>query len=176
MKVGKNMFFIVGKRKKNILVFFLVCLGIIISSIYFLRVENVKADKSNSVQVVKMVEDVSTSNIDFFTEYRLDRDKLRSERSEILRNGIKSATDEENRQALQEKILKMVQEKQQETEMESLIKAKGFADVLIFCSDKSVSAVVKAEELSKDEVIQVADIITRVTNCKVEDITISAKP
>jgi len=39
-----------------------------------------------------------------------------------------------------------------------------------------VSAVVKTQTLNREEVMQVADVIGRVSGVKPEDITISAKP
>lgn len=170
------MVLIMHKMKKNLVVFLLVLLGMLISSIYHVSSREVKADKSNAMQVVKTVEAEPLAKVDFFTEYRLERDKLRSERAELLRESIKNANTEERRQAAQENVLKMVQEKQRETEMESLIKAKGFADVLVFCRQDSVSAVVKANSLSQDEVVQVADVIGRISQVKQENITISTKP
>lgn len=170
------MIFIVNRNKKYALVCFLILLGILIISMYYLAAWEVKADKSNAVQVVKVAQPEVKAKIDFYTDYRLERDKIRSERSEILRESIKNAGSDEARRIAQENVLKMVQEKQREAEMESLIKAKGFSDALVFCRDQSVSAIIKTSELSQDEVIQVADVITRVTNVRQEDITIRAKP
>jgi stage III sporulation protein AH len=142
--------------------------------------EQAKADRSNAMQVTKSV--VSNEPVapvvstDFFTEYRLERDKMRSERSDLLREAIKTAKNDEIRNKAQESVLKMVQEKQRESEMESLIKARGFSDALVFYRDSSVSAIVKAPSLSREEVIQVADVISRVSGVKPEEITISSKP
>lgn len=141
--------------------------------------EQAKADRSNAMQVTKAVftEPVApVVSTDFFTEYRIERDKMRSEKSDLLRETIKSAKTDEIRNKAQESVLKMVQEKQRESEMESLIKARGFADALVFYRDNSVSAIVKASTLSREEVIQVADVISRVSGVKPEEITISAKP
>lgn len=138
-----------------------------------------KVDRSNAIQVAKPVPSeqvISPASPDFFTEYRLERDKIRSERSELLRESIKSATSDEARQKAQDIMLKMVMDKQRETEIESLIKARGFSDVLVFIKENSVSAVVKSTSLSREEVVQVADVISRVAGIKAEDITISAKP
>lgn len=138
-----------------------------------------RVDRSSAMQVSKSVATeqlVPAASPDFFTEYRLERDKIRSERSDLLRETIKNAKTEDARQHAQDTMLKLVQEKQREMEMESLIKARGFADALVFIKDNSVSAVVKTTALSREEVAQVADIISRVEGIKVEDITISAKP
>lgn len=138
-----------------------------------------KVDRSNAIQVAKSLpaeQVIPVASPDFFTEYRLERDKIRSERSDLLRESIKSATSDEARQKAQDIMLKMVMDKQRETEIESLIKARGFADVLVFIKENSVSAVVKTSSLSREEVVQVADVISRVAGVKADDITISAKP
>lgn len=138
-----------------------------------------RADRSNAMQVTKQVaaeQVVPVMAPDFFTEYRLERDKIRSERSDLLREIIQNAKTEDSKHQAQETILKMTLEKQREAEMESLIKAKGFADALVFVRDNSVSAVVKTTALTKEEVIQVAEVVSRVAGVKPEDITVSAKP
>lgn len=138
-----------------------------------------RVDRSNAMQVSKSImteQVVPAASPDFFTEYRLERDKIRSERSDLLRETIKNAKTEDARQHAQDTMLKLVQEKQREMEIESLIKARGFADALVFIKDNSVNAVVKTTALSREEVTQVADIISRVAGIKAEDITISAKP
>lgn len=137
-----------------------------------------RADRSNAMQVTKAVSEqvVPVMAPDFFTEYRLERDKIRSERSDLLREIIKDAETEDTKHQAQETILKMTLEKQREAEMENLIKAKGFGDALVFIQENSVSAVVKTTALSREEVIQVAEVICRIAGVKPEDVTVSAKP
>ncbi|MDD4599758.1 MAG: SpoIIIAH-like family protein, partial [Negativicutes bacterium] len=92
---------------------------------------NAKVDRSNAIQVAKPVQTeqvIPVVSPDFFIEYRLERDKIRSERSDLLRESIKSAANDDARQKAQDVMLKMVMEKQRETEIESLVKARGFAD------------------------------------------------
>ena len=138
-----------------------------------------KVDRSNAMQVTRPVVPEPVVPImapDFFTEYRLERDKIRSERSDLLREIIKNSKTDDAKKQAQESILKMTLEKQREAEMENLIKAKGFGDALVFIRDNSVSAVVKSNSLTKDEVVQVAEVICRTAGVKPEDITVSAKP
>ena len=114
---------------------------------------------------------------DFYTEYRIERDRLRSERIDLLREVAKAGKNEDNaRQKAQDTIMKITFERQKELEMENLIKAKGFSDALIFIRDNSVNAIIKTNTLSKEEVMQIADIIAKSTGVRPEDITISTKP
>lgn len=141
--------------------------------------KNVRVDRTNAMQVAKPItaEQVIPVTVpDFFTEYRLERDKIRSERSDLLRDSANTAKTDDSRQKAHDTMIKMVLDKQRETEIESLIKARGFSDALVFIKDNSVSAVIKTSSLSREEVVQVADIISRVAGVKAEDITISAKP
>lgn len=138
-----------------------------------------RANRSNAMQVSKQIvsdQYVPVMAPDFFTEYRLERDKIRSERSDLLREIIQNASSQDTKQQAQESILKMTLEKQREIEMENLIKAKGFADALVFIRDNSVSAVVKTTTLTREEVVQVAEVISRISGVKPGDITVSAKP
>ena len=137
----------------------------------------VKVDRSNAMQVIKPLDDKLALTIpDFFTEYRLERDKIRSERFDVLRDMVKNAKTEDARQQVQGAILKLVQEKQREYEMENLIKARGFQDALVVIQDKNVNAIIKAQAVTREEVAQVAEVISRVADVRLEDITISAKP
>ena len=168
-------------RKSMVLIVGLFIIGVIVfgTVMGYDMYQQAKADRSNAKQVSKVsaVEQVvSQASPDFFTEYRLEREKIRSERSDLLREGIKNAKNEDSMQHAQDEVLKLVQEKQKEAEMENLIKARGFTDALVFIRDNSVSVVVKTSSLSREEVAQVADIISRVAGVKAEDITISAKP
>jgi len=138
-----------------------------------------KADRSNAMQVMKPISQVQVSPVilpDFFVEYRLERDRLRSEQADILEEVIRTATKDDEREKAQDAILKLVGDKQREVEMENLIKARGYDDALVIMSDNDVSAVIKAKDLKREDVLQVADIIGRISGVNPEEITISAKP
>lgn len=137
-----------------------------------------KVDRTNAMEVTKPIvaEQAVIAIPDFFTEYRLERDKIRSERFDLLKDMMKTAQNEDAKQKAQDAIMKLVLEKQREYEMENMIKARGFQDALVLVQDNSVNAVVKTGSFSREDVLQVADVIRRVTGVKAEDITISAKP
>ena len=169
-------------HKKNRTIVFVVGLAVSIAIVVVIaNVESIlqaRVNHSNAMQVTTTIAEpiIPASSPDFFIEYRLERDKIRSERSDLLRESIKNAKTDDSRNQAQDIVLKMIAEKQKETEMESLIKSRGFADALVFIRENSVSAIIKTTSLSKEEVIQVADVISRVTGVKAEDISISAKP
>lgn len=132
-------------------------------------VEQGKVDKSTKpLQVVKPLpaEEVIPSYKSWlFTEYRLEREN--SQRSELLREAIRAANSEEARQKAQN-IFKIISKSSRKPKLENLIKAKGFTDALVFIRDNSVSAVVKTTSLSRDEVMIIADIVSKVCGVKGE--------
>lgn len=72
----------------------------------------------------------------------------------MLRESIKNAKNDDSRTHAQDIVLKMITEKQKESEMESLIKTRGFTDSLVFIRENSVNAIIKTNSLSKEEVIK----------------------
>jgi stage III sporulation protein AH len=167
------------KRKKIFGVLGVIVLAIIVAIWWQLNQSAGKVDRSNAMQVSTIAHNESlqlAASPDFFIEYRLERDKVRSERSDVLRDIIKNSKNEGARTKAQDTVLKMVQDKQRELELENMIKSRGFGDALVFIRDDSISAVVKGAAISRDEVLQVAEIIHRVAGVKSEDINISARP
>ena len=58
---------------------------------------------------------------------------------------------------------------------ENLIKNKGFEDVLIFVNGDSISVVIKAEDLNKEQIAQIQNIVSRELNVDAGIIHISTK-
>ncbi len=57
--------------------------------------------------------------------------------------------------------------------IESLLKAKGFADAAVTLHEGSVNVVLSAETLTDEQVAQVLDIILRETDAGAEDVKIT---
>lgn len=166
-------------RNKILISFAVLIVAVLCIGGWFYMRHSSTIDRSNALQVTTTAQHDAlqlAASPDFFIEYRLERDKVRSERSDVLREIIKNSKNENARLKAQDTVLKMVQDKQRELEIENMIKSRGFSDALVFIRDDSISAVVKGATLSRDEVLKVAEIIHQVAGVKVEDINISAKP
>ena len=61
---------------------------------------------------------------------------------------------------------------EQESKIESLVKAKGFEDCVVFIEDKTCHIVVKAEGLQPQEAAQITDIICAQSQVPATGITI----
>lgn len=169
-------------RVWGIILFVMMTVAIValyLQNVYLAKKDYNRALSVNKPIIAQLPAPSSTSPgavIDFFVEYRVERDRVRSERIDLLREVAKSGKSEDGaRLKLHDALINITVEKQKELETENLIKAKGFTDAIVFLHDKSINVIVKTASLSKQEVLQIADIISRTTGIRPEDITISTK-
>lgn len=117
-----------------------------------------------------------TSNQEYFTSSRLERDTMYSQMLEAYQKIIDSKTStEKQKSSAQEEIDKINKAKNAIMISENLIKTKGFEDVVIFSNDDSISVVINKEELEKEDIAQVQSIIAREMNAKIDNIHIMNK-
>ena len=112
----------------------------------------------------------------YFTESKLSREKMYSQMLEsyqkILQNNNITDTQKE---ISQNEIKKINDTKNAIMITENLIKNKGFEDVLIFVNGDSISVVIKAEDLSKEQIAQIQNIVSRELKAEIENVHISKK-
>ncbi len=131
------------------------------------------AKNYGEAQLVSVVKDAGTS---FFESARLSRDKARDEALETLKKALKNAklTDEE-KNALTEKLSAQVGSITAAAELESLIKAKGFADCLVALDETGASVTVMTETgtLNGDQVARIRDaVLTKCPQLSAQQLTI----
>ena len=112
---------------------------------------------------------------DYFATARLTRQQARDSAISILREAteLENATQEAIDGAMEEMSV-MAGFSMDEVEIESLIKAKGFAECVVFLDDDSVTVAVSAptEGLSSSQVSKITDIILSETGLSTEQIKI----
>lgn len=99
---------------------------------------------------------------EYFEQARLTRSKTRDEALDKLQSALKKAelTDEE-KNALTADLSAVIDSITMESDIENMVKAKGFADCVAFIDGEKISLAVKtgSEGLDKSEVAQLRDII-----------------
>ena len=116
------------------------------------------------------------SGTEFFEAARLARTKARDEALDALKKSLKNAqlTDEE-KTALTEQLNAQVNNITVESALETLIKAKGFADCVVMLDGNKVNVTVMTENdaLTADEVTRIRDVVlSQLKGCKAQDITV----
>ena len=113
---------------------------------------------------------------DYFTATALNRQQSRDEAIDVLNMVIESEeASEEARAEANAKISKIALDSQNESNIETLVKAKGFEDCIAVISDDSVSVVVGAESLQAAEAAQILAIVYQTTGIDTEKISIINK-
>ena len=113
---------------------------------------------------------------DYFTSTALDRQEARDEALDVLKMVTESdESSEEAKAEAQAKISKIAVDIQNEANIETLVKAKGFEDCVAIISDEAVSVIVSAESLQAAEAAQILTIVYETTGINPEKISIINK-
>ena len=112
---------------------------------------------------------------EFFEQARLSRTKSRDEALDTLQKSLKSAKlSDEEKDKLTAELTATIDHITAESDIENLVKAKGFVDCVAFIDGDAVDVTVMttSDGLTKEEVAQIRDIV--LSKCKVtaQNITI----
>ena len=117
-----------------------------------------------------------SENQDYFTSTALDRQQARDEALDVLKMVAESSeSSQEAKTAAQEKISKIAVDIQNEANIETLVKAKGFEDCVAIISDGSVSVIVSTDSLQASEAAQILTIVYETTGVNPENVSIINK-
>ena len=141
------------------------------------------AENSNNENLTKENTTVQTSgtNIkeagDYFVKSKLERDKMYSQMLETYENVLNSSNSlETQKQSATEEIKKINEIKNSIMVCENLISTKGFNNNIVFVNGESISVIIGSEqELIKEQVAQIQNIISRELKANIDNIHISNK-
>jgi len=111
----------------------------------------------------------------YFEQARLSRSKTRDEALDSLQQALKnSALTEDEKVAVTKSLTNTINSITVESDIENLVKAKGFADCVAFIDGERIHLTVKtgSEGLSKSEVAQLRDIILGKVSTEAKNISI----
>ena len=118
----------------------------------------------------------NASEENYFTATALNRQQSRDEAIDVLT--LVTESDEASAEAKADannKLAKIALDIQNEANIETLVKAKGFEECVAVISDGSVSVIVKSDELLASEAAQIFSIVYDTTGISPEKISIINK-
>lgn len=132
------------------------------------------ADKNyGEAQLVSVSEDTGD---EFFESARLSREKSRDEALDTIEKTLKnSSLSDEEKQTMTDTLKAQITNIETESELETLIKAKGFVDCVVMLDGTSANVTVMTENdaLTAAEVTKIRDIIlSKCSEIKAQDITV----
>lgn len=127
-------------------------------------------DEGESVQTSAKPE---SNTEDYFETAKKERAKAREEAVDTVEEMLDTdkLTDADKKSVL-EKIEKIGKNIEKESNIETLLKAKGFEKALAVISDSSVDIIVYSQGLTSAETLQIQDIVTKQTDIPLANIKI----
>lgn len=173
-------------KKQVMLGFLVVALGLAVYLNYYFSTQNpLTAEVDGSTSTTKNLGDaqyvdnpstVSTTKADpsdYFVQARLNRENARKEALDVVRdlmNDVK-ASQETQEKAL-EKATAIAAAIEQESKVESLVKAKGFKDCVAYIEEDRCNVVVRSEKLTSAEALQITEIVTAQSKVVAQNVNI----
>lgn len=147
---------------------------------------NNETNTTNSVNSIQNVTNTNTTtetsttvenkNDDYFAKSKLERDTMYSQMLETYEKVLNSTNSlETQKQSATQEITKINETKNSIMVSENLLQTKGFENSVIFVNGDSISVIIGASELKKEEVAQIQNIIAREMKASIENIHISTK-
>ena len=137
---------------------------------------NAKEENTNKTVTTSSNVGKTSNSSDYFKTSKLERDTMYSQMIETYEKVLNSDNSlETQKQSATDEIKKINDTKNSIMICENLIQTKGFENSVVFVNGESVSVIIEASELSKEQVAQIQNIISREMNAKAENIHISNK-
>lgn len=138
-------------------------------------VDNTVIDNENKLNENNVAEYVKEDD-NYFTEAKLERDRMYSEMIETYQNIItNNMTPEDQKAIAAQEINNITNSKNRIMIAENLIKNKGFENVVVLVNNGNVSVIVKSRNLNTEQVSKIQNIIQREFEVEVQNINISNK-
>lgn len=116
-----------------------------------------------------------TEQEDYFDAARRNRESARNEALDILKDTLQNVkTDELTQQEAIATAATVAAAVEQEDAIESLVKAKGFEDCVVYIENDNAHVAVKAAELTEAQTLQILQIVTSQSAVQADAVSITA--
>ncbi len=110
---------------------------------------------------------------EFFVEYRLQRDKIRSKEIDKLNQLMDNPEiSQEAKEKAENKLIEVLEVMEKEMLIENLIKAHGYKDAILFYKDDAATVVIKEEDLNEDEIRQIMELVSDKSDTSLEQVKV----
>lgn len=115
-----------------------------------------------------------TNLASYMAQARLNREQIRSKNKETLLEVINNndISEGEKKKAVKS-MVKLTELNEKENTIETLLKAKGFDDIVVTISDKQADVIISENEVDDAKRAQIEDVIKRKAGVSVDNITIT---
>lgn len=131
------------------------------------------SNKTSSQEAVQTSAKVKNDSENYFSTAKKERTAARKEAEDTIKETLKNdkLTEDDKKSALQ-RIEEMGARIESESNIESILKAKGFQEAVVIISDSGINVVVESDGLTSAQTMQIQDIVTAETNIQLQNIKI----
>lgn len=141
--------------------------------------DNETSTDENTIGTDTQIIDTNADTIstdEYFTNSRLERNTMYSQQIENYQDILSNTNvSEAQKKIAQEEITRINKEQNAIMIAENLIKTKGIEDLVIFVNEESINVIVKGDELEKEEIAQIQNIVTRELEADIGNVHIMNK-
>lgn len=128
---------------------------------------------TSGAEAVETSAKADDDDADYFTMSKKERENTREEAIEQIQKTLKNDNlSEKDKKSALAKTEEIAMRMEQESNIETLLKAKGFQNAVVVMSDTGVNVVVKSEGLTSQQTLQIQDIVMNETNISLASIKI----
>ncbi|NLB51540.1 MAG: SpoIIIAH-like family protein [Syntrophomonadaceae bacterium] len=109
---------------------------------------------------------------DFFAEYRLERERVRSRQIELLREVLNSTSEEEARKEASLRLVKISEDMEKELQAEGMIKSKGFTDCVVIIQEEITLVVLLEDNIHLNQEADISEMVEKVTGYSEDNVCI----
>lgn len=140
------------------------------------NINNAEKNQSNNSEDTVVNTSAKTSGDQYFVESRLERDKMYSQMIESYQKILSNSQISDAQKEISENEIKNINNTKNAIMIaENLIKNKGFEDLIIFINGESVNVIVKAKELTEEQIAQIQNIVEREIKVEIVNMHVSCK-
>ncbi len=172
MKKGK----VLGKSQVTVALMLVALGGAIWLNAKYLPSDTKYLGEASYVSISSDKNAVQTSakaEADYFDESKKERSKAREEAIELIEETLdRDKLKEQDKKSAIAKTEEIASRMEQEANIETLLKAKGFKQAIAVINDTGITVVVKGEGLTSQQTLQIQDIVTSETEIPLANIKI----
>ena len=176
LKKLKSLVTKIGKRNLIILsVMLMIGLAVYLNYLWFYAPSADQGYGDNNITDVGGNENNGEGNVDYFAAAALSRENARNESIEVLQSVVDSSEGEERETALAQ-ISQIAIDMENEANIETLVKAKGYAQCIAVINGDTASIIVSSENaLDPAQVAAISAIVYEQSGIVPENLTIAQK-
>ncbi|MGI6453346.1 MAG: SpoIIIAH-like family protein [Syntrophomonadaceae bacterium] len=110
---------------------------------------------------------------DFFAEYRMERERIRSKEIEMLREILDDhASEEKIREAAALRLVEISTDMEREMKVENLVKARGYNECVVIIQSENTTVVIESDTARLDKEEEIKDLVSSAIQVSSDSISI----